>query len=123
MLYRIIIAGGRDFNNKVLFSEEVNKIVKELGIDNIEIISGHSSGADSLAELYAKKHNISLKIFPAEWKKYGKAAGPIRNKQMLDYSLEEQSVLIAFWNGRSKGTRNMIERAKNEKTDIRIIHY
>ncbi len=73
MLYRIIIAGGRDFNNKVLFSEEVNKIVKELGTDNIEIISGHSSGADSLVELYAKKHNISLKIFPAEWKKIWKS--------------------------------------------------
>ncbi len=123
MLYRVIIAGGRDFNNKIVFSEEVDKIVEELGIDNIEIISGHSSGADSLAEVYAKKHNIPLKIFPAEWKKYGKAAGPIRNKQMLDYSLEEESVLIAFWNGISKGTRNMIDRAKNEKTDIRIIHY
>ena len=69
---------------------------------------------------YAKKHGIALKIFPAEWTKYGKCAGPIRNRQMIDYiNGFENKVVIAFVSANTKGTRNTIAFA--QKANIRVI--
>ena len=112
---RIIIAGSRQFNDY----EKMLKTLDELGIhlintiDPIEIISGHAPGADTLGERFAKAYDYPLKIFPAEWDKYGKAAGPIRNEQMAKYASEaDRGILIAFPIGESKGTRNMIKLAE-----------
>ena len=69
---------------------------------------------------YAKKHGTALKIFPAEWTKYGKRAGPIRNRQMIDYiNGFENKVVIAFVSANTKGTRNTIAFA--QKANIRVI--
>ena len=112
---RIIIAGSRQFNDY----EKMLKTLDELGIhlintiDPIEIISGHAPGADTLGERFAKAYDYPLKIFPADWKKYGRAAGPIRNEQMAKYASEaDRGILIAFPIGESKGTRNMIKLAE-----------
>lgn len=70
-----------------------------------EVVSGAARGADSLGELFAKENNIPVKQFPADWNAHGRAAGPIRNRQMAEYA----DVLIAFWDGKSPGTKNMIE--------------
>lgn len=121
MDYRIIIAGGRDFTDKDFFDKSVSGVLDEL--KGVEIVSGHSSGADSLAEAYAKRMGIALKVFPANWRKYGAAAGPIRNREMLDYILAAEPMLIAFWDGKSKGTKNMIEQARRENVDCRIFMY
>lgn len=118
---RIIIAGGRDFADESLFVEKVDKI---LGNEtDIEIISGHASDADSMGEKYAKTRNLKVKIMPAEWSAYGRAAGPIRNKKMLEYVSEETPILIAFWNGKSKGTKGMIELAKRISIECFVIRY
>ncbi len=65
-------------------------------------------GADALGERWAKENDIPVKVFPANWDKHGKAAGPIRNKQMAAYG----EMLIAFWDGKSSGTGNMISLAE-----------
>lgn len=120
---RVIIAGSRDFNDYNLLKENVKNILKDY--DNVEIISGTAKGADFLGEKYAKENNIKLKQFPAQWNLYGKQAGYIRNKQMAKYSIEDNSIgiLIAFWNGTSKGTRHMINIAKEMNLQIHIIKF
>ena len=119
--YRIIVAGGRDFNDTEYLSKSLDALLAEF-ID-VEIVSGHANGADKLAEEYANRLGIALKIFPADWKKYGRAAGPIRNREMLSYILDAKPVVAAFWDGHSKGTKNMIEQARKENVDCRIFMY
>lgn len=83
-----------------------DNVVKEQFFSEIEIVSGHCIGADRMGEEYAKRRNYALKIFPAEWKKYGKRAGPIRNKQMIDYIAEfENKIVVAFTGPNTKGTK------------------
>ena len=117
---RILVCGGRRFDDYDLLEKTINDVIAEAGRTDIEIVSGHCVGADKLGELYAEKHNAQVKIFPAEWKKYGKRAGPMRNKQMVDYiSGFKNKIVIAFVSANTKGTRNTITLAK--KANIRVI--
>lgn len=114
---KIIIAGGRDFND---FSK-LKLICDSLLIKHeiIEIVSGCANGADKLGERYALEKGYIIKQFPADWSKFGKSAGYIRNTQMAEYA----DALIAFWDGKSKGTQHMINLAKKCKLKIKIINY
>lgn len=100
---KVIIAGSRTITD---FSA-VEKAVEKSGWRNeiTEVISGCAKGVDKLGEMWARGNNIPIKSFPAEWNKYGKNAGPIRNRKMAEYS----DCLIAVWNSISNGTRNMLE--------------
>ena len=121
---RVIIAGSRKYNDYDKMLEELDNLGIHLinTIDTIEIVSGHASGADALGERFAKAYNYPLKIFPAEWNKYGKAAGPIRNEQMAKYVSEaDRGILVAFPVGESKGTRNMIKLAKQYGLEVEVI--
>jgi hypothetical protein len=100
---RVIIAGGRDINDYSL----VEEAVKESGFIITEVVSGMASGVDALGVNYAINNGIRFAPFSADWNKHGRAAGPIRNKQMAEYG----EALIAIWDGKSKGTKNMIETA------------
>ncbi|AQS95170.1 hypothetical protein BXQ17_14265 [Polaribacter sp. BM10] len=113
---KIIIAGSRNFTNYQKLKQECDKFLQDY--KNIEIVSGaHYKGADKLGEKYASEKKIKIIKFPADWIKYGKAAGPKRNKQMAIYA----DALIAFWDGESKGTKNMIQLAKYNELETRII--
>lgn len=114
---RCIIAGGRDFDNYDLLQEKCDLIFANKKPD--EIVSGCAKGADALGILYANSKNIFCKRFPALWLTYGNAAGPIRNRQMAEYATH----LIAFWDGKSRGTKNMIDVAKEFNLPTRIIRY
>ncbi len=118
---RVIVCGGVDFTDKDLCFSQLQRLLSYH--ENIEIVSGHARGADSLGEEYAKENNLKLTIFPAEWKKYGRAAGPIRNRQMLQYAEEEKPVVIAFWDGQSRGTKNMINQAEKVGAEVHIVRY
>ena len=120
-LKRIIIAGTRTFDNYDLLNKTIIKYCKAnlLHSNGIEIVCGGAKGADELGKQFAENHKTAIKIFPADWDTHGKAAGPIRNKQMALYS----SVLIAFWDGKSKGTKNMIELAKEYKLETLIVQF
>ena len=71
----------------------------------------------------AAETGIPIQVFPAEWKKYGRAAGPIRNRAMLDYAKEETPVVAAFWDGQSRGTGNMLKQAKAAGVECHIFSY
>lgn len=121
---RVIIAGSRKFNDYQKLLETLDELGIHLinSIDSVEIISGHAPGADTLGERFADAYGYPLKIFPADWDKYGKAAGPIRNEQMAKYAAEtDRGILIAFPIGDSKGTRNMIKLAKQYGLEIEVI--
>ena len=140
-MVRIIIAGSRDFNDFNLLKESVLNIIFDLecrntitGIGNtsrekekhlIEFISGAARGADRLGEKFANESIWSLKRFPADWDNYGKRAGYIRNEQMAKYAISDNSygVLIAFWDGKSKGTKHMIDLAKKYNLEVHVINY
>lgn len=114
---KVIIAGGRDFKDYELLKGKLNIYLSNL--ENITIVSGGANGADLLGEQYAKEKGLELVIFPADWNTYGKAAGPVRNRQMAEYS----DYLIAFWDGKSKGTYNMINTAEELGLKIKIVKY
>jgi hypothetical protein len=115
---KVIIAGGRNFENYTLLKLKCNAILNEVK-DEIQIVSGGAKGADKLGERYAREKGYICKIFEADWDKNGKAAGFIRNEEMAKYS----DSLIAFWDGYSKGTKNMIDNAGKYKLKIRIIKF
>lgn len=118
--YRIIIAGTRtvEENSEILFDKIANKLSK-LNYSDIEIVSGTCKGADTLGENFARLNNIDIKQFPADWDKYGKSAGPIRNREMAKYSTH----LIAIWDEKSRGTRDMINIANKYNLQVRLIRY
>ena len=117
-MFRVIIAGGRKFNNYSLLKEKCDNILSNVN-DRIAIVCGCAYGADLLGEKYAKEKDYIVHYYPANWKLYGKGAGMIRNKEMA----ENAEALIVFWDGESKGTKNMIEIAKNKNLKVRIINY
>lgn len=113
---KVIIAGGRNFNNYELLRDSCDEILTNQ--TEVEIVSGGARGADALGEKYAKEKNYPIKLFPADWS-LGKKAGYLRNQQMGDYA----DALIAFWDGQSKGTKHMIDIAKAKGLKLRIINY
>lgn len=101
---KVVIAGSRDIVDQYVVNEAIN----ESDIKISEIVSGCARGVDTLGEIYARDNNIQIVKFPANWKRYGKAAGPMRNSDMAEYA----DVLIAIWDGKSRGTQNMINEMK-----------
>jgi Ni,Fe-hydrogenase maturation factor len=115
--YKVIIAGGRDFSNYDLLLEKCDYYLAKK--TNVEVISGGAKGSDKLGERYAKERNLPLKIFLADWTSLGKRAGFVRNVEMAEYA----DALIAFWDGKSKGTKHMIDLAKTYNLNVKLIKY
>ena len=109
---KVIIAGGRDITDYNL----VLSAIQESEFEITEVISGMASGVDELAVRYAKENNLPLQEFWAEWNFYGKSAGPIRNRQMASSA----DALIAIWDGKSRGTKNMIDEATKKGLKIKV---
>lgn len=110
---KVIIAGSRGFNDWQLAYRMLNQykdVIKE-------VICGDAKGADTIGAKWAEENGIRVNHFPADWQKYGAAAGYIRNKQMGDIA----DKLIAFWDGRSPGTKHMIEYMRELGKDIEVI--
>lgn len=81
-----------------------------------EIVSGGAVGVDSLAEQYAKEHNIPLTVFLPEYKRYGRAAPLKRNEQIANYA----DTVLAFWDGKSRGTKFTIDYCKGTGKPVRV---
>lgn len=82
-----------------------------------EIVSGGAKGVDTYARIFAERHNLPLTEFRPEYDKYGKSSPIIRNKQIVEYC----DSVLAFWDGKSKGTQNAICYAKKLGKPIKII--
>jgi len=98
---RVIVAGSR----AICDDEVVREAIKASGFPISEIVSGAATGIDQAAERIAVEDSVPLKRFLPDWDTYGKKAGPVRNREMAAYA----DALIAVWDGRSKGTRHIIE--------------
>lgn len=118
---RVIVAGSRDFTDKERLYKILDNRLASIK-DNVEIISGHCRGADMLGEQYAKEHGVPLVLFPANWSKYGKRAGYIRNDQMAKYASEKNGVLIAFPIGEARGTKMMIRIAHDYNLETEVYY-
>ena len=112
---KVAVIGSRTFNNYEL----LRKVLKRFFPDAKLIISGHASGADTLAEKYAEEVGIETLIFKPDWQKMGRSAGYIRNKQIV----ENAQVLCVFWDAFSKGTEHSINLAKEMKKPTFIIYF
>lgn len=117
MTRRVIVAGGRDFDDYPRLCDVLDHILDP----GDTIVSGCAKGADSLALVYARQpeNDYSTEEFPADWEKHGKAAGPIRNQEMSQVA----DILVAFWDGKSRGTKDMIERMARAKKEIHLYFY
>ena len=114
---KVIIAGGRDYNNYAFLAQTMDDFVKENNVE--EVVCGCAAGADSLGAKWAKERGIPVKEFPAEWDVFGKKAGILRNHDMGNYA----DFLVAFWDGQSTGTRDMISYMKQIGKHGTVIKY
>jgi hypothetical protein len=114
---KVIIAGGRTFDDYNLLCKACDNTLRLQ--NEIEIVSGTANGADKLGERYANEKGYTIKQFPANWDKHGKGAGFIRNEEMAKYA----DALIAFWDGKSKGTKHMIDLANKYELKVKVITY
>ncbi len=120
--FNVIIAGSREFNEFDLLSGIVDEFLKEKIKSGykITIISGGARGTDHLGELYAKSRGYDIKIFQADWEKYGNSAGMKRNKKMAEFG----NALIAFRYStlyKNSGTDNMIDIAREKRLLVRVV--
>ncbi len=113
---RVIIAGSRTITNLAT----VEAAIKASGWRGsiAEVVSGGARGVDTLAEAWAAERGIAITRFPADWRTHGRAAGPMRNREMAEYA----DALIAVWDGESRGTANMIEEARKRGLPIHRYH-
>lgn len=111
----IVFSGCRNFNDYKFIKSTLDSIIKN---KNFKILVGDATGVDSLIVRYAKENKIPYQIFKADWDLYGKSAGPIRNRQMIELA----NGLIAFWDGKSRGTKNAIDEANKKGIKLKIIN-
>lgn len=122
---RIIVAGSRDFNDYQLLSDTLMQYLNSIEYNptQIKFVSGAARGADTLGEQFAYTYGYEVKRFPADWDNLGKRAGYVRNAIMAEYASEKTGVLFAFWDGKSKGTKHMIDLAKKHNLEVHVIKY
>lgn len=112
---KLIIAGGRDFEDIRIAKNIIKKVL--VRNDVTELVSGTARGADQMAYLFSDKHPVTE--FPPDWKNKGKSAGYFRNLEMANYS----DILLAFWDGKSKGTKHMIDLAESNNLKVYVVDY
>ena len=128
-MYTILVCGGRNFRDIDGLYCALDSVVDKHGLwhpdypnncvsQDLLIVSGGARGADSLARDWAGERGARINEYLPNWSKYGFAAGPLRNQEMLDN--ERVDLVVAFPTG-GPGTRDMISRAKKARIEVRII--
>jgi predicted TIM-barrel enzyme len=117
IMLKVIVAGGRDFQDFDLLSKKLDILFSKRA--DVVIISGMAKGADSLAVKYAEENKLRVSEFPAKWAKHGNASGFRRNIEMARFA----DACVCFWNGKSVGTKHMIDTAKRMNLKLRVINY
>lgn len=118
--YRVIIAGSKGFDDCTLFEEKCTQILSEkIKTHNVIILAGTSYRTVSLIEKFSYEHNLIIVPFDAEWGKHGQDAGYKSNEKMI----KNADALIAFWDGQSKFTEDLIKSAKNNGLKVKVITF
>ena len=133
-MFKVIIAGGRDFTDQTLCNKICDKVLSKHLPANIEVVCGKAKGADTCGEIWAKSRGIKVKEMPADWNNlnttpcrvkdngygpYNALAGTARNHAMGDYS----DALLAIWDESSKGTKDMINYSIKLGLKVLIFDY
>jgi len=114
---RILVAGSRNYNNFAEAKSFIENCISRLKNEyTLVFVSGTCRGADMLGERFAAENGYEIERYPADWKRFGKSAGPKRNETMAKVA----DYVICFWDGQSKGTKSMIDFAKQLNKPIRI---
>lgn len=116
-MFKVIIAGTRSFDDYELLKTKMDRLLSQQR--DVEIVSGTARGADQLGERYAAEKGFPIKQFPADWNIYGKSAGYRRNAEMAEYA----DAAVVFWDGKSRGSKHMIDLAKSKGLAVRVIVY
>ena len=119
---RVIVAGGRDFTNVNVMATALNNLQDVdhvIEIEKLTLICGMARGADLTAYKLFKEVGLPVEVYPADWDQHGKQAGFIRNTQMAGVA----DMLIAFWDGESKGTAHMIDTARKHNLIVLVFNY
>lgn len=114
---KVIVAGSRNFNDYNSLEKKMDTILKNQ--DNVTIISGTAIGAGKLGERYAGENHHKLVKYVPMWDIFGKKAGYMRNEEMVRSS----DAAVVFWDGKSKGTKHMIDISKKFKLKLRVIKF
>ena len=124
---RIIIAGSRDFNDyELLKKSAIENITKKTMLPDLtRIVSGGARGADTLGERFANEMGLEISRFIPDWDGLGKRAGYVRNAEMAKFAVEDDNdgMLIAFWDGKSRGTKHMIDLAKRYGLEVHVMNF
>lgn len=124
---RVIIAGSRDFGDYELLKKSAIEIItkKTMLPDLTRIVSGGARGADTLGERFANEMGLEISRFIPDWDGLGKRAGYVRNAEMAKFAVEDDNygVLIAFWDGKSRGTKHMIDLANRYGLEVHVVNY
>ena len=116
---KVIVAGSRTITEYKYIVRAINEACEIHNITGItEVVSGAAPGVDRLGAAFGKANNIPVKEFPAEWDKHGKKAGYLRNEEMAQYA----DVLVAVWDGMSRGTQHMINIMKKLNKPVYIYY-
>lgn len=113
----VVVGGCRHFNDYDLVRQQLDIILQPYLALGITVLSGHCSGVDLLAERYAEERGYPIERHAADWARYGRAARPIRNEQMV----VRADCVIAFWDGKSRGTKSLISYAQKHGKELHII--
>lgn len=110
----VAVIGSRDFSDCKLLEKTLGSFP-----DISKIVSGGAKGADAMAQQYANQHQIPLVIYKPDWKQFGRGAGIVRNRQIIEAS----EMVIAFWNGTSKGTLSSLKMAKVKEIHTHVVSF
>ena len=118
--FKLIVAGGRDFNDYYRLSAALHELANGVYKNHaVSIVSGMARGADIRAVRFAREHNVMLYEFPADWNRFGNAAGIIRNEEMGRFA----DGVLAFWDGKSRGTKHMVSYMERLNKHVHLRSY
>jgi hypothetical protein len=112
----IAVIGSRDFDNYEYVKYRLGQLQHKFPNQTFKVVSGAARGADSLGEKWANENGLKTQIFPADWDKYGKRAGYIRNEDII----KNADIVVSFWDGQSKGTQHSMELALKQKKELLV---
>ena len=118
--FRVVIAGGREFSDYKYLCERMDAMLVRVQQEfKIVVLCGKARGADTLGEQYAKARGYEVNYYPADWNRYGRSAGHIRNSWMA----RDADAVVVFWDGKSIGSKDMICRTKESNKPLRVFRY
>ena len=118
-MFYVLVAGKRDFRDYDRLRDALDESLIEIR-DDITIVEGGALGADSLAKLYAIDRGYDVKEIRALWDIHGKAAGPMRNSEMVKFLEGKECKAVFFWDGKSPGTGDCLKKARKAGIDCEV---